>query len=147
MYITTPVALSAFVPKFRFENAIFLAMKDLLTRLAPEEDSKTARRQEGSMTNLVTSSYTQLSQTPSDARTTHRVLALIAISASASEEQHSGADEAVALLNITSRSIKCTSGRCDTPYDCRWRSPSDLVKANASWNRAEIGVATRDALK
>ena len=158
-YKTIPVALSAWLPKFRLLNKVFLAINDFPTRCAPSTDPWTAFRHEASMTNLVTSSYNQLSHTPSDATTI---------------QSTSGSEVFVCDLKIASRSIVCTSGRCDTPliekgtwyrtinntyyilefiikkryvpYVCKWRSPNDLVNANASWYCAVFGVATKDAL-
>merc|ERR1711991_153626 len=100
MYNTIPVALSAWLPKLRLLNKVFLAIKDFPTRFAPSHDPFTAFKQEGSITNLFTSSYNQLSHTPSDAITRQSI---------------NGSDSFVYDLKIVSRSIIWTSGKCDTP--------------------------------
>ena len=69
MYKMIAVALSACDPKFFFENIVFRCMNESVIFCAPSGNDCNACRQELSITNFPTSSYSQLSQTPSEART------------------------------------------------------------------------------
>ena len=95
-----------------------------MTRLAPSALLATASKQVASITNLFTSSYNQLSHTPSVASTKHNVLLAISllslvVSLSVQEVVVGGGSSSSCvssiLLKIMSRSSFCISGRWVTP--------------------------------
>ena len=108
MYNMIHVALSACEPKLDLDLAIFRCIKELLTFCVPFAAALTACMQVTSMTNRVTSSYTKLSHTPSEASTT----------ASIGCPDSSGIDGCTSVdsaARSAMRWITCTSGRWDTP--------------------------------